>query len=831
MSAQNVLQIFLCFQSFLIFLSVTNHFTHGCGVITHTIIVERAKYSFQESSRYRKLMEIHQDAFYGGAPYPDSFYDDICFKGIYHGVSEDTHWGEFLNATINYINKQPKPWDVATEKLFVFMMAFMSHQVADITWHSLYLDQGFLPTMGYMNFHGSYSEAHPVGDFGGDVWNAYTMLSKDDTLYPEKYWYVPVDDLYNIYREFYGQTRIDKDVITLCSSQLLLEGIAEVLLGAEAFLTIANDSNFLIDNMMEYFQGGLMDMASLTTRKWNDAITMIEKGTRACDVPHSTVFINCSKSTVKTRYRSQKINKLSFRKPRLYGLTTEDLIITPVLRGVKVQMTEKLKSKVAESQKKSSYLHRKYSADLYPAHARQPNFTIDFRSSRSYSQLGWSVVAKDLDSDGNEDLVIGSPGHSDSNEPQRGRVYILYSGSRGLETGGHPYVDIDDKTLGYNRILEGNSGEYSRFGYAVAVLDVNLDGNMDIAVSASSLSYKGLLDYNLQFCNLGSSLTSIDLNSDGKDDLLIGSPFASVKNRTQNGMVTALLSSKSLVSGTVIPAEKLLQNWMLFGNQSYSWFGSKLTTKKDKLMVSQPFFRICSSCENYSPTDVQSVGKLSIYSTGQSMPTSPGLTITGRRRLEMAGYSSDIGDPFGNGSFVVAVGLPGMDVEGRTYASSENFVQGGGVLLVNSDMQEIAFYTGDRMFSRFGSVVKFSDINGDGIEDLLISASFRNDNPNILINSRINGKVYVFYGGRNFRMNNATVIPDCGIISPCPAEVANQTLGSGLDFKTDFGHTVTVLRAKEQIQVIISAPRNGDGVKSDVKQSGNVYVYNTKVES
>lgn len=30
------------------------------------------------------------------------------------------------------------------------------------------------------------------------------------------------------------------------------------------------------------------------------------------------------------------------------------------------------------------------------------------------------------------------------------------------------------------------------------------------------------------------------------DDLVIGSPFASIKNRTQNGMVTALVSSKSL---------------------------------------------------------------------------------------------------------------------------------------------------------------------------------------------------------------------------------------------------------------------------------------------
>lgn len=36
------------------------------------------------------------------------------FKGIYHDVSEDTHWGEFLNVSINYINKLPKPWDMVS---------------------------------------------------------------------------------------------------------------------------------------------------------------------------------------------------------------------------------------------------------------------------------------------------------------------------------------------------------------------------------------------------------------------------------------------------------------------------------------------------------------------------------------------------------------------------------------------------------------------------------------------------------------------------------------------------------------------------------------------
>lgn len=44
--------------------------------------------------------------------------------------------------------------------------------------------------------------------------------------------------------------------------------------------------------------------------------------------------------------------------------------------------------------------------------------------------------------------------------------------------------------------------EYSRFGYALAAMDINLDGNMDIAVSASSLSNKGLLDYNVRALKL-----------------------------------------------------------------------------------------------------------------------------------------------------------------------------------------------------------------------------------------------------------------------------------------------------------------------------------------
>lgn len=72
------------------------------------------------------------------------------------------------------------------------------------------------------------------------------------------------------------------------------------------------------------------------------------------------------------------------------------------------------------------------------------------------------------------------------------------------------------------------------------------------------------------------------------------------------------------------------------------------------------------------------MGKLNIYSFGKSFNTKPSLSINGRNRFDQAGYSSDIGDPFGNGSSILAVGIPGMDVIGRVDSSSEKFTQGGG---------------------------------------------------------------------------------------------------------------------------------------------------------
>jgi glycosylphosphatidylinositol phospholipase D len=57
-----------------------------------------------------------------------------------------------------------------------------------------------------------------VGDFGGDIVNQFEL----DTDYIADLgdWYVPYDDLYNIYLEYYGKEMIDREVIVECSSLL-----------------------------------------------------------------------------------------------------------------------------------------------------------------------------------------------------------------------------------------------------------------------------------------------------------------------------------------------------------------------------------------------------------------------------------------------------------------------------------------------------------------------------------------------------------------------------------------------------------------------------------
>ncbi|XP_048759093.1 phosphatidylinositol-glycan-specific phospholipase D-like isoform X2 [Ostrea edulis] len=823
------------------------HEARGAGIVTQITVAQRAVRYFnpEPGKNYSKILNHESSSFYSGTSYPDAYYNELCEFGIFSNISDDTKTGAFLNATINYINKQPKPWNKTTERMFSFMMGMMSNLVSDPLWTSQGVDQGFLSSMGYTNFHGSVHEARKAGNFGGDIVVVYllSLVDLDD-------WYIPVDDLYEIYKEFYGSVQIDKSLIESCSTLALVTAYAELTGNAELFTTVADTSDFLVDNVIDYFQGGIMDMSVWTHRKWHDAITMLENGTQSCHIPHNPLFINCTKKQDSTLSFHPKTQRPTNR-PYTAGLTVSDLQIEREERGITIRPGKKLKNKIEEL--KARLTNLKEGQHNTGKLGDDYHWKVYFEDY-SGSLLGKALAAADIDGDGNVDVTIGAPGFSQEENIMAGRVYVLYSGVNGFQRlhKYDEYIDINNLTLGFNRIFDGEEKKQSRFGSSLALLDVNLDGMLDLAIGASSYGNTNPLDYNgrifiyfgtgkdrkwnqkpditltceSKFCTLGYSLAAVDVNKDGRPDLVMSSPHYSLGNLTQNGMV-AVLISKSTGSGTTIPVESLTRK--IYGDQSYSWFGHRISGKKGVLLVNQPYFRICEepTCPSFSKTDKQAVGKLHVYNFGDTLMTN--MSIAGRDAFDLAGHSSDFGDPFGNGSLVIAVGVPGADVEGEIFTLLNKLTQAGKVILLkllNGQLTEIATYESDRRYSRFGSRVSFVDINDDEIDDLLIGSPYRNDDPSNLFSIEFDGKTYAFYGGQNFTVGNATK-RHCNRISPCPDRNANHTFAAYYNDKNYFGDNFVTLPCANVTQLVISASICADSFDDYGTLSSFVYVFDT----
>lgn len=126
------------------------------------------------------------------------------------------------------------------------------------------------------------------------------------------------------------------------------------------------------------------------------------------------------------------------------------------------------------------------------------------------------------------------------------------------------------------------------------------------------------------------------------------------------------------------------------------------------------------------------------------------------------GYSVTSGDFIGNGDSGTAVGMPrGYGLHGKVnhhyktinfhyhriknYYINHHFFFIIQVLLLTSNMTNHQNITGEQMGGYFGYALATGDIDGDGLDDLIIGAPMYTIPDNTEMNIET-GRVYVFYG-------------------------------------------------------------------------------------
>ncbi|MCB9812496.1 FG-GAP repeat protein [Candidatus Nomurabacteria bacterium] len=335
------------------------------------------------------------------------------------------------------------------------------------------------------------------------------------------------------------------------------------------------------------------------------------------------------------------------------------------------------------------------------------------------NQFGWSLTTGDYNADGTDDLAVGAYSYTTNT----GRAYLFYGGSM-----------VSENASGADIILTGETTN-NRFGHSLITGDYNADGTDDLAVGAyrynssqgrAYLFYGGsMVSENASGADVtltgeatnnsfSYSLTTGDLNDDGKDDLLVGAyQYNSYQGRTyifysQSGQVNL--------------------NEHITGEGTGDYFGSAFAVGdfnndgRDDLAVGAPY-------------DNSNTGKVYIfYNDGDysTLASTSDVILTG----------STTGDKFGTALIAGDFNNNGQDdlvITATFYNSNQGgaFIFYGGDIVSNSASSADVIITGEAS-SYLGDVLEKGDLNNDGVDDLVISS----------INyGTVTGRAYLFYGG------------------------------------------------------------------------------------
>ncbi len=424
----------------------------------------------------------------------------------------------------------------------------------------------------------------------------------------------------------------------------------------------------------------------------------------------------------------------------------------------------------------------------------------------NFGSFGASVSsAGDINGDGVDDLIIGAPnaqGNSSSNYGGDGESYVVFGSNDGFNSsldlsslnGSNGFVingidnfgnfgrsvssagdingdGIDDLIIGAPNAQGNSSSNYGGDGESYVVFGSNDGFNSSLDLSSLNGSNGFVINGIDNFGNFGRSVSSAgDINGDGIDDLIIGAPNAQGNSSSNYGgdgeSYVVFGSDDGFNSSLDLSSLDGSNGFAINGIGNFGSFGASVSSAGDingdgvdDLIIGAPNAQGNSS-SNYGGDGESYVvfGSDDGFNSSldlSSLDGSNGFVINGLGNFGSFGSSvSSAGDINGDGVDDLIIGAPYAQGNGTNYSNNgETYVIFGSEGSFNSSL-DLSSLNGNNgfvingidNFGSFGSSVSSAgDINGDGVDDLIVGA------PNAQGNNTYSnfGKSYVIFGTTN----------------------------------------------------------------------------------